>query len=412
MRILIVSQYFWPESFIINDLVKTLVSQGIDVHVLTGKPNYPDGEIFPGYKAKGSIKEYFDKDVPVYRIPVRPRNKGGSVNLTLNYLSFVFYGLLYSYRLIKNQSYDAILVFAPSPITQAIPAIYLKWRFKCHLAIWVQDIWPESLLATGFIRNKIALKLVGYMVKVIYLYSDTLLVQSKAFEEPVSIYTDKNKIEYYPNSILANNCNEEVALPKELKNLLENNFCVVFAGNIGKAQSVETILEAANRLKEVAKIKFVFVGSGSMLDWVSSQKEKMGLSNVVIAGRFQMDAMPSIYQYASALLVTLKDEETFSKTIPSKLQAYLEARRPIIASLNGEGARVVNEAGAGLTCKAEDANALAQCVRDIYALPENDRLRMGASGYAYFLDHFEMNRQAKLLIELLEKRILQSRSSS
>ncbi len=350
--------------------------------------------------------------MPIFRVPLRPRLKGGASNLFLNYMSFVFSGLFHFSRLVKNQKYDVIFVFAISPITQAIPAIYLKWKLKAHLAIWVQDMWPESLSATGFIRNPFMLKMIGYMVRGIYSCTDTLLIQSRAFYEPVSCFADSDKIKYYPNSILLNKQSTSFALPLELAEILQNNFCIVFAGNIGKAQAVETILQAAHFLKDMQNVKFVFVGSGSMLDWVCSTKDELELSNVFVAGRFPMDVMPLIYRKSSALLVSLKDEEIFSKTVPSKIQAYLAAGKPIIASLNGEGARVVAEARAGLTCKAEDAGALAKCVRDLYAMPDGARSRMGKSGYAYFLEHFEMTRQAQNLVEILEKRIAQTRGSN
>lgn len=411
MKILVVSQGFWPESFLINDLVSTLSSHNHEILVLTGKPNYPDGQVFPGYISSGIMHEVYNNGVNVYRIPIRPRYNGGALNLILNYFSFVLSGLYYFPRAIKNKKFDVIFVFANSPITQAIPAIYLKWKLKTHLAIWVQDLWPESLEAMGFIRNKFLLKIAGYMVKAIYSYSDTLLVQSKAFFGPVSVFASVDKIKYYPNSILLNNQSSPVKLPLEFIDVLETNFCVVFAGNIGKAQSVETILEAAYRLKDIQDIKFVFVGSGSMLDWVCSRKDELNLSNVFIAGRYPMTAMSLIYKRASALLVSLKDEEIFSKTIPSKIQAYLSAGKPIIASLNGEGSRVVTEACAGLTCIAEDSEALAQCVKDIYGMSDSDRLKMGEAGYSFFLKHFEMDSQAKHLIEIIELRIQQTERS-
>lgn len=406
MKLLIVTQYYWPESFIINDLVRTLKAQGNEIHVLTGKPNYPDGQIFSGYSQSGCLTEMFDGSVPVYRVPLRPRKHGGAVNLVLNYLSFVVSGLFYFPRFVKNQRYDVIFVFAPSPITQAIPAIFLNWRLKSHLAIWVQDLWPDSLEATGFVRNKWALKLVGYLVRYIYSRTDTLLIQSRSFFSPIAKLSDPEKIEYYPNSMLQNKDMVAFDLPSDLLQILESNFCIVFAGNLGSAQSLETIVTAAEILKAKVNIKFVLVGSGSMQTWLKTQKQILGLSNVEIVGRFPMQAMPTIYQHASALLVTLKDEAIFSKTIPSKIQAYLASGRPIIAALNGEGARVVEEAKAGLSCKAEDAHGLAECVNNIYQMSSEERAAMGNSGYDYFLQHFEMSSQALNLIKLLQQRIL------
>ena len=194
-------------------------------------------------------------------------------------------------------------------------------------------------------------------------------------------------------------------MPPELVETLETQFCVVFAGNIGTAQAVETIIDAAFLLRDLADAKIVLVGSGSRLDWVVQQVHERGLNNVILAGRFPPSAMPDIYRRSASLLVTLTAHEIFSFTIPSKVQAYLAAGRPIIAAVNGEGARVVTDAGAGLTCAAEDASGLAQCVRSLRAMPEVDRNRLGANGKRYFEEHFEMGRQAHRLIEILEQRI-------
>ncbi|MFN7508069.1 MAG: glycosyltransferase WbuB, partial [Limnobacter sp.] len=164
MRILIVTQYFWPESFMINDVVKALVKQGHQVVIATGKPNYPEGKIFPGYSAWGVQRELFDEQTLVVRIPTWARKHGGAKNLILNYMVFVLSGLLCLPWALRGLKFDAILVYAPSPITQTIPAIFLKWIKRAPLALWVQDLWPESLKATGFIRNDKALTAVGYMV--------------------------------------------------------------------------------------------------------------------------------------------------------------------------------------------------------------------------------------------------------
>jgi glycosyltransferase involved in cell wall biosynthesis len=412
MTILVFSQYFWPESFIINDLARNLRDLGHRVVVATGKPNYPDGVIFEGYRASGVQKEMFDEDIPVYRVPLRPRWSGGALNLLLNYLSFVWSGLRWFPSLLKDVSFDAILVFAPSPITLAIPAIPLRRRTKAHLAIWVQDLWPESLAATGFVRNRIVLALVGVLVRGIYAFADTLLVQSRAFVGPVARYARADKIVYYASSLdVAKSAGQTaVRLPSELLSALKAHFCVVFAGNIGTAQAVGTLVDAASQISDLPGVKMVLVGSGSMLNWVREQKSVLGLTNLVLAGRFPMDAMPEIYRHAACLVVTLKDEEIFSYTVPAKVQAYLAAGRPIIAALNGEGARIVAEAGAGLTCAAEDSRALAQCVRLLHQMTEQERARLGESGRRYFLEHFEMRRQTRRLVEILEQRMAEARS--
>lgn len=412
MRILLVSQYFWPESFIINDLVLTLASHGHSVEVLTGKPNYPDGETFTGYTASGCMNEFFE-GVPVHRVPLRPRGDG-AINLFMNYLSFVLNGLLSSHHAVKGQNFDVIFVFAPSPITSVIPAIYLKWRLKAHLAVWVQDLWPESLSATGFVRNRFLLGATGVLVRRIYAFTDTLLVQSRAFRAPVERYARADKIVYFPNSLkdYPLNSGSSTQVPAELLAVLERNFCLVFAGNIGSAQAVDTLVLAAERLKHLSNFKLVIVGSGSKLNWLKEQKVHKGLDNLLLVGRFPSSEMPHLFSRAAGLLVTLKSEEIFSYTVPSKIQAYLAAGRPIIAALDGEGARVVEEAGAGICCPAEDAAGLALSLERLYNMPQSERDKLGMAGRAYYLEHFEMEQQSRRLIEILKDRINAGRNQS
>lgn len=401
MKILVLSQYFWPESFIINDIVRTLDEQGHEVVVSTGKPNYPDGKIFDGYSAKGTQYERYLGNIDVLRVPLWPRGEGGAKNLMLNYLSFVLAGLVFLPWMLRKREFDAILVFAPSPILQAIPAIPLKWLKKAKLALWVQDLWPESLKATGFISNPHALRAVGWLVKGIYCFCDIILVQSRAFFEPVSRYADLEKIVYYPNSMDANSPVDRVPIPAELSELLEQHFCVVFAGNLGTAQALDTLVQAAVHLRDDAQVRLVIVGSGSRLAWLKSQQQALGLSNLILAGRFAPQAMPQIFEKSSALLVSLNDNEAFAQTVPSKIQAYLAAGRPILASINGEGARVVSEAGAGLTSAAEQVLPLVENIRRVQALGVAEREAMGKSGRDYFDVNFDMPSQVKSLVRLL-----------
>ncbi|WP_071870994.1 glycosyltransferase family 4 protein [Atopomonas hussainii] len=403
MRILVLSQYFWPETFIINDIVRTLDEQGHEVVVATGKPNYPDGKIFDGYRAMGIQRERFLERVEVLRVPLWPRGHGGAKNLIFNYLSFVFSGLLCLPWMLRGREFDAILVFAPSPITQAVPAILLKWLKKARLSLWVQDLWPESLSATGFVRNKYALKMVGWLVRAIYGLSDNLLVQSRAFVDPVSRYASRRKIHYYPNSMDVRAARSEASIPSELAELMEKHFCVVFAGNLGTAQALETLVQAAVCLRDDPQIRLVLVGSGSRLSWLQAQKQAHGLDNLILPGRFPMEAMPQIFQRASALLVSLNDEEVFAQTVPSKIQAYLAAGQPIIACLNGEGARVVSEAGAGVTSPAQQVLPLVANIRSLHALSETERSAMGEAGKVYFNANFEMSTQVARLVELLQQ---------
>ncbi|WP_096697348.1 glycosyltransferase family 4 protein [Polaromonas sp. AER18D-145] len=405
MKILVVSQYFWPESFLINDFVAKLCEQGHVVVVATGKPNYPDGKVHAGYRAAGVGYERFLNKVDVFRVPIWPRGNGSALNLLLNYGSFVVSAAVLLPWLLRSRAFDAILVFAPSPVTQVIPAILLKLLKRAHLALWVQDLWPESLAATGFVSNRTILKMVGWMVRFMYAMCDTLLVQSRAFYEPVARYAARDKLVYFPNSINPDvPADSGVPLPAALSHELAQCFTVVFAGNIGRAQAVETLVEAAVLLKNNTDVRLVLVGSGSMLDWARNQKVLLKLDNLVLPGRFPADLMPQLFDKASALLVSLKSGGALAYTVPSKIQAYLAAGRPIIASLQGEGAKVVVEAGAGMTCEPENAAALAACILSLKALTPFERDTMGRSGRSYFNEHFDMNRQVGRLVEILQAR--------
>ncbi|MFJ9450892.1 glycosyltransferase family 4 protein [Herbaspirillum sp. NPDC101397] len=393
------SQYYWPENFRINELTQSLLSQGIEVEVLTGKPNYPMGECFTGYRAWGCVKEQHG-GIPVYRMPLFPRGKG-AWRLALNYLSFVVSGIFFSPWMLRGKHYDIIFVFAPSPILQAIPAIWLGWIKRCPSVLWIQDLWPESLSATGYIKAASVLNGVRHVVSYIYRRMDLLLVQSRAFVPKVREQAGKTPIEYYPNSFTEVVGLTEVAAQPLLPQ--GDAFTILFAGNIGTAQAVEIIIDAAELLLHEPRIQFVVVGDGSRRAWMLSEVERRGLSNVTLPGRFPVEAMPSILSQASALLVTLSDSEVFRLTIPSKIQAYMAAGKPILASLNGEGATLVLEAGAGLASAAGDAQALADSVSRMYKLSKFERAAMGENARAYFSQHFSHSKLVDQLIDCLHQ---------
>lgn len=406
MKILIFSQYFWPESFIINDFVRNLAEQGCEVTVATGKPNYPSGNIFKGYEAWGLQSEIFLNNIEIHRVPLWPRKQGGALNLLLNYFSFVVAGLLFFPWLLRGKKFDQIVVFAPSPIVQAIPAILLKFLKKTHLSIWVQDLWPESLSATNFIRNKFILNLVGELVRWIYSCTDTLLVQSRAFIEPVAQYASRNKIMYFPNlyDIRAMRIDKSITIPPEFKKVMVENFTFVFAGNLGSAQSLETIVKAAEQISDIEACKIVIVGSGSQSTWLQKQIDLKKLSNIYLAGRYPMDAMPEIFSYSKVLMVTLKAEPIFEYTIPSKVQAYLAAEKPILAAINGEGARIIEESGAGLVGPAEDANVLALNMRQFHAMEASEMRKLSANAKNYFDKNFDMSTHVKTFVSVMAQR--------
>jgi glycosyltransferase involved in cell wall biosynthesis len=387
--VLIVTQYFWPENFRINDLVLGLKERGHAVKVLTGAPNYPGGRFLTGYNFFGPFFETYE-DIPIFRVPLIPRGDGTRIRLLLNYFSFVFFACsLGPFR--RLGAIDLIFVFEPSPVTVCLPAILLKKLTGAPVMFWVQDLWPESLSATGAVHSKKILKLVDILVRFIYRRCDRILIQSRLFFEPINQQHDNsNRILYFPNS--AEELYQPVTLEKDAyeRTIMPEGFCVTFAGNIGAAQDFGTILKAAELLKGHREINWVIIGDGRMHPWVQNQVIKRGLNETVhLLGKYPSETMPRFFALSDVLLVTLKKEPIFALTIPSKVQSYLACAKPIVAALDGEGAKVILEAGAGMACPAENPKALAETVLKFYNMPETDQKEMGQRGREYFEKHFE-----------------------
>jgi len=401
LRVLVVSQYFWPEGFRINEISKSLVEKGVQVDVLTGKPNYPEGKIFAGYRMGGCQREQYC-GANVSRVPLIPRGKNSSLRLALNYLSFIVSGSVCGPWLKRGRKCDVIFVYGLSPLMLALPALFLGWLKKVPVVIWVQDLWPQSLSAVGYVHNRFILWAVEQVVRFIYRHADLLLVQSRAFVEPVRALAGITPIVYYPNSV-----DDMFAVPtSEAAPALEGmrqGFTVMFAGNIGKAQGVNVIVGAAAILRSYSDIHFVVLGDGSCRPDMLQAAAEQGLGNLHLPGRFPVETMPAFMQNASALLVTLADQPIFAVTVPNKVQAYMAAGRPIIACLNGEGARIVTEAKAGIAVPAENADALAKAILQLYELPESERERMGGNGRRYYQEHFNHDVLVDQLIEHLAR---------
>lgn len=408
MRVLVLSQYYWPETFRITELVGALRDAGAEVAVLTGQPNYPDGEVFPGYSAM-STRDEVHEGTRIWRVPMLPRGRGSALRLVGNYLSFIISAACVGPWLLRGQQFDVVVVYAPSPILQAIPAVVISRLKRARLVTWVQDLWPESLVVTGFVRNPQALSLVATIVRWIYRRNDLLLVQSPAFVAPVRRLAAQTPIAYFPNP------GDRPVQPQSTTDgaplVLGAGFTIVFAGNLGTVQALDTVLAAAAELRDLPDLRFVFVGSGSRADWLRAEVQRAALTNVELRGRYPPAAMPAILQQASVLLVSLARQPILVQTIPSKLQAYLAAGKPILASLDGEGARVVEEAEAGVATPAEDAPALAAAVRRLYAATPEERRAMGARARAYYDHHYDPQMLASRLVDILSA-VLQGRASS
>ena len=398
MHVLIVTQYFWPENFRINDVAIGLKENGHEVTVLTGQPNYPEGRFFPGYGCWSKTEESYH-GIRVLRVPLIPRGNGGALRLLLNFCSFALSASVFgAWRC--RASYDVILVFEPSPVTVGIPAIVLKKLRGAPILFWVQDLWPESLSATGATKSRWILGIVESLVQRIYRQCDRILVQSEAFRTPIErLGVKREHIMYFPNSAEA--FYQPLSLEREAPehSQLPSGFRVVFGGNIGKAQSFGTILDAAELLKDQPEIHWIVLGDGRMFTWLQDQVERRGLGRTVhLLGRFPAESMPRYFALADVLLVTLLEQPIFALTIPSKVQSYLACGKPIVAALSGEGARIIREAEAGLTPPPEDPRALANSVLAMYNMPAEVRRAMGLRGRTYFETHFER----MLLLERLD----------
>lgn len=397
MRILICSQHFWPENFYINEIASSLSKRNHLIDVLTAKPNYPNGVIYDGYLKWGIQKENWN-EITLHRVPIFPRGDGGSFNLSLNYFSFIFFAFLFSINIFRKKKFDVIFVYGVSPIIQVLPAAFLGWLKGVPVVLWVQDLWPESVSATGHVRSKSLLKLIEKIVRICYGVSDLILVQSKAFIPEVKKLAPNKKIRYYPNSV-GNAFIKPIASSEVEIASLSSGFSILFSGNVGQAQSIETIAIAAKKIEHLRDIRFVILGSGSKLEWLRNEIENKNINNIYIEGSFPLEVMPHIMRQADVLLASLTDQYIFSLTVPNKIQAYLAAGKPIIASMNGEGARIVTEAKAGFCSQAGNPDSLVSAIIKMYELNQSQRDELGRNGQAYFKENFDNN----LLILELEK---------
>jgi glycosyltransferase involved in cell wall biosynthesis len=308
----------------------------------------------------------------------------------VNYASFAFGATVFGAWRLRGQAFDVIFVFEPSPITVGLPAAFLRYLKRAPLAFWVLDLWPETLEAIGVVRSRPVLKAVGHLVTFIYNRCDLILAQSKSFIPQIRQYCGRDKaVEYFPSWSDAE-FDFSTVVPADEVPSAEGAFSIMFAGNIGDAQDFPAILDAAEHLKDDRGVRWLIVGDGRASEWVRSEVVRRGLEHCfLLLGRYPVDRMPSFYKQADALLVSLKDEPIFAMTIPGKLQSYLAAGIPVLAMLNGEGAEIVDGAGAGLSCPAGDGVALAAAVRKMAGMDIEGRQGMGRRGRAVSEQEFD-----------------------
>ncbi len=393
MKLLVVCQYFYPEQFKINDICFELVKRGYDVMVLTGLPNYPSGVIPKDYRWFKRRSEDIN-GVQVIRSCLVARGQG-KLRLALNYLSFAICASVKALFLKKD--FDLILVWQLSPITMALPALLLKKLTGKPLLLYCQDLWPESIVAAGIKKEGTIYKMLLSFSQYVYHGVDKILISSQMFEryfdEVIGINSGISYLPVYAESLF-----ENIELIKNKSEIIN----LVFAGNIGEMQSVETIIKAANELKDLDRIIWHIVGDGSDRINCEELAVKYGLSNVKFYGQRPMEEMPDFYSIADAFLVTLKANKEISYTLPNKVQSYMAAGKPIIGAIDGETHLVIEEAGCGLCCEAEDYIALAQLVRG-FAFNTENHSTMGENARKYYQENFDKKIFMKSLIEFLTR---------
>lgn len=384
MKILVVCQYYYPEPFRIKDICEEMVRRGHEVHVVTGYPNYPEGILYNGY-GKGKHIDEIINGVSVHRCFTIPRQTG-TLKRMLNYYSYALSSTKYvrskKCKTVDGKPFDYVFCNQLSPVMMTHAAIAYKKKYKVSMTMYCLDLWPESLIAGGIKRSSIIYKYFHFVSKRIYRTADKILITSRMFSEYLHNEFDieNKKIEYLPQ--YAEGIFEMIAPKKET-----GIFDFMFAGNIGAIQSVDTIIKAAELLKN-EPVRFHIVGSGTDLERLQQMGDN--LENIIFYGRRPLEEMPKFYAMSDAMLVTLQADEVLSMTLPGKVQSYMAVGKPIIGAIDGETKKVIEDAKCGYCGRAEVAEALAENIRNFVKNPDKDL--MGKNAREYYEKHFEQGK--------------------
>ena len=387
MKILVICQYYSPEPFRIADICETLVKEGNEVDVVTSFPNYPMGEIYDGYK-NGEHEDEVINGVNVHRVFTIGR-KTGALYRFINYYAYSISSTLYVSGLKKE--YDVVLVYQLSPVMMAEAALKYKKRFGKKVVLYCLDLWPESLSLGGIKKDGIVYSYYKKLSKKIYGGVDKILVSSRMFVDYLNSVLDlkNDRIQYLPQY-----AEDVFCFSDELSN---DSINITFAGNIGATQSIETILYAAQRLKN-KNVQFNFYGDGSGFDKMVALAQDLQVENVVFHGRVPIEELPEKYAKSDALIVSLSDNAVLSMSFPGKIQSYMAAGKPIVASLNGEAARIITEAECGFVSHAEDVEGLVSCIEKLIGA---DKAVLGKNARDYYEKNFQKEDFIKNLLEIL-----------
>ena len=398
MRILLLTQWFDPEpTFKGLAFAQALSAAGHDVEVITGFPNYPGGRIYPGYKLRWLAREVID-GIRINRVPLYPSHDSSAIGRVLNYLSFAAASCLCG--VFGARRPDVIYTYHP-PLTTALSGLVIALLRRAPMVMDIQDLWPDTLRATGMIRSSAVLGLVRRICGFVYARCTALAVLSPGFKRAlVEGGVPAGKIE-----VIYNWCDERAlalgAENVEVPAAMKGRFNIVFAGTMGKAQALDAVLTAATKVALTdARVQFVFVGGGIEVERLKARVASQAIGNVMFLPRMPMNEVGIVLHAADALLVHLKDDPLFAITVPSKTQAYMAVGRPVIMAVRGDAAELIERSGGGLTAAPEDADSIADAALRLAAMSPADRAAMGGRAARYYSEHMALRIGARQFEDL------------
>tara|TARA_B100001248_G_C27356636_1_gene444169 strand:+ start:84 stop:1328 length:1245 start_codon:yes stop_codon:yes gene_type:complete len=412
LRILIITQYFWPENFRINEVSEELVNLGHDVFILTGYPNYPKGEIYSEFK-KDPKKFSQYKNAKIIRVPLLARKKN-KISLISNYVSFLLNSIVFGYFKLKGKKIDIIFTCQLSPVTIGVTSAFFSKILNIPHIFWVQDLWPDTLVALKILKKNWQIKLFKIFVNWIYSRCDLILAQSKNILKEINKYPSvRDNIYYFPTWGESDLFLEVASLAPEIKP--KEIFTILFAGNIGEAQDFPNLIKAVQNLvlNKVVNFRMIIIGDGSKKEWAICEVKKLNIEKFFeFYNSYPLDRMPSFFRHADALLVSLLNKKVFNMTVPGKLQFYLSSGIPIIGNICGEGAEVIKKSKSGLVCDSGDYKTLSKIISKMIKLDKMTLKKMGLNGQKYALKEFSktklVNKLNKILISQVKKKLNKS----
>jgi len=406
MNLLIVTPHFWPENFPINKWAEKISEKKHMVYILTGKPNYPDYTLYEKYnKNKYNFYTEKHKKICVIRLPIIPRKSSSAINIISNYFSFVLSFIIFLPKILKKiKNVDKILYYGVSPLTAAIPAIIIKKIKKCKLTFWIQDLWPDSLRFTGYIKNRLLISVLKFISNKIYNSADTILVQSKLFKLELKKRGIYKKINIFYNCVEKTNSKKKIKLNKKIKNILNNNFCITYGGNIGKAQYFDNLFIISKKIEKLKKLKILIFGSGAYQKKIKELIKKNNIKNIFLHTKLPVVKINEIFSKSKVLFLNLRKDKILSKTIPSKFQNYLSFEKPILVSADGEVNQIVKKNKCGLVSEAENDKKLYNNILKFYYMSDKKLKIMSVKSKKLFQSKFDINKNLTKFIEYINER--------